>query len=76
MTSRAFDASELHIPLGNTGATVLVVHSIVSPVVPKKTLTIHGNPISLAIIASPWIELSKTIGKFLLTFLEVMGRRP
>ena len=36
---------ELHIPLGNTGATVLVAHGIVSPVVPDKTPTIHGNPI-------------------------------
>ena len=34
---------ELHIPLGNTGATVLVVHGIVSPVVPEKTPTSHGN---------------------------------
>ena len=37
---------ELHISLGNTGATVLVAHGIVSPVVPDKTPTIHGNPIS------------------------------
>ena len=36
---------ELHIPLGNTGATVLVTHGIVSPVVPMKTPTSHGNPI-------------------------------
>ena len=36
---------ELQIPLGNTGATVLVAHGIVSPVVPKKTPTSHGNPI-------------------------------
>jgi hypothetical protein len=36
---------ELHIPLGNTGATVLVAHGIVSPVVPEKTPTSHGNPI-------------------------------
>ena len=36
---------ELHIPLGNTGATFLVVHGIVSPVVPEKTPTSHGNPI-------------------------------
>ena len=34
---------ELHIPLGNTGATVLVAHGIISPVVPDKTPTIHGN---------------------------------
>jgi hypothetical protein len=34
---------ELHIPLGNTGATVLVAHGLVSPVVPEKTPTIHGN---------------------------------
>jgi hypothetical protein len=37
---------ELHIPLGNTGAIVLVVHGIVSPVVPKMTPRTHGNPIS------------------------------
>ena len=36
---------ELHIPLGNTGATVLVAHGIVSPVVSEKTLRSHGNPI-------------------------------
>ena len=36
---------ELHIPLGNTGATVLVAHGIVSPMVPKKTPTRQGNPI-------------------------------
>ena len=36
---------ELHIPLGHTGATVLVAHGIVSPVVPEKTPTSHGNPI-------------------------------
>ena len=36
---------ELHIPLGNTSATVLVAHGIVSPVVPDKTPTIHGNSI-------------------------------
>ena len=34
---------ELHIPLGNISATVLVVHGIVSPMVPDKTPTIHGN---------------------------------
>ena len=38
---------ELHIPLGNTGAIVLVAHGIVSPVVPDKTPSIHGNPIPL-----------------------------
>ena len=38
---------ELHIPLGNTSATVLVAHDIVSPVVPEKTPTSHGNPIPL-----------------------------
>jgi hypothetical protein len=36
---------ELHILLGNTGAIVLVVYGIISPVVPEKTPTIHGNPI-------------------------------
>jgi hypothetical protein len=36
---------ELDIPLGNTGATVLVAYGIVSVVVPDKTPTIHGNPI-------------------------------
>jgi len=36
---------ELHIPLGNTGAIVLVAHGIVSPVVPDKTPRSHGNPI-------------------------------
>jgi hypothetical protein len=36
---------ELHIPLGNIGATVLVAHGIVSPVVLENTPTIHGNPI-------------------------------
>ena len=36
---------ELHIPLGNTGATVLVAHGIVSPMVPDKIPTIYGNPI-------------------------------
>ena len=36
---------ELHIPLGNTGATVLVAHGIISHVVPEKTPTSHGNPI-------------------------------
>ena len=36
---------ELHIPLWNTGATVLMAHGIVSPVVPRKTPTSHGNPI-------------------------------
>ena len=36
---------ELHIPLGNTGSIVLVAHGIVSPMVPDKTSTIHGNPI-------------------------------
>ena len=36
---------ELHIPLGNIGATVLMAHGIVSPVVPEKTPTSHGNPI-------------------------------
>ena len=36
---------ELHISLGNTGATVLVAHGIVSPVVPRKTPTSHGSPI-------------------------------
>ena len=40
-----FTPCELHIPLGNTSATVLVVHNIVSLVVPNKTPTIHGNPI-------------------------------
>ena len=34
---------ELHIPLGNTGAIVLVAYGIVSPVIPDKTPTIHGN---------------------------------
>ena len=34
---------ELHIPLGNTGATVLVAHGIVFPVVLDKTPTIHVN---------------------------------
>jgi hypothetical protein len=34
---------QLHIPLGNTGATILVAYGIVSPVVPDKTPTIHGN---------------------------------
>jgi len=29
----------------NTGATVLVAHGIVSPMVPEKTPTSHGNPI-------------------------------
>ena len=38
---------ELHIPLGNTGAIVLVAHGIVSPVIPDKTPSIHGNPIPL-----------------------------
>jgi hypothetical protein len=36
---------ELHIPLGNTSAIVLVAHGIVSPMVLDKTPTIHGNPI-------------------------------
>ena len=36
---------ELHIPLGNTSATVLVAHGIVSPVVPNKTPRSHGNSI-------------------------------
>ena len=36
---------ELHIPLWNIGAIVLVVHGIVSLVVLDKTPTIHGNPI-------------------------------
>jgi hypothetical protein len=67
---------ELDIPLGNTGAIVLVAYDIVSPMVPNKTSIIHGNPIPLAIIPFRWIELSKTIGKCLLTLLEVMGRRP
>jgi hypothetical protein len=67
---------ELDIPLGNTDAIVLVAYGIVSPVVPNKTPITHGNPIPLAIIPSWWIELSKTIGKCLLTLLEVMGRRP
>jgi hypothetical protein len=31
--------------MGNTGATVLVAHDIVSPVVPEKTPRSHGNPI-------------------------------
>jgi hypothetical protein len=35
---------KLHIPLGNTSATVLVAHGIVSSVDPDKTSTIHGNP--------------------------------
>ena len=34
---------ELHIPMGNS--TVMVAHSIVSPVVPNKTPRSHGNPI-------------------------------
>ena len=34
---------ELHITLGNIGATVLVTHDIVSPVVPGKTPTSNGN---------------------------------
>ena len=34
---------ELHIPMGNI--TVMVAHGIVSPVVPEKTPTSHGNPI-------------------------------
>ena len=34
---------ELHIPMGNS--TVMVTHGIVSPMVPKKTPTSHGNPI-------------------------------
>jgi hypothetical protein len=34
---------ELEILLGNTGATVLVAYGIISPVVPDKTPTIHGN---------------------------------
>jgi hypothetical protein len=71
-----FTPCELHIPMGNTGATILVAHNIVSPVVPEKTPRSHGNPIPLAIIESRWIELSKTIGKWLFTFLEVIGRRP
>ena len=40
-----FTPCELHIPLGNTGATVLVAHGIISPVVLEKTPTSHGNPI-------------------------------
>ena len=37
---------ELHISMGNIGATVLVAHDIVSPMVPEKTPRSHGNPIS------------------------------
>jgi hypothetical protein len=66
---------ELHIPMGNTGATVLATHGIISPMVPKKTPRSMEIKFHLAIIASRWIE-SKTIGKWLLAFLEVMGRRP
>ena len=40
-----FTPCELHIPLGNTGATVLVAHDIVSAVVPEKTPRSHGNSI-------------------------------
>ena len=36
---------ELHIPLGNTSATVLMAHGIISPVVLEKTPISHGNPI-------------------------------
>ena len=36
---------ELHIPLGNIGAIVFVAHGIISPMVPGKTPTSHGNPI-------------------------------
>jgi hypothetical protein len=53
--------------MGNS--IVMVVHSTVSLVDPDRTPRRQGNPIPLAIIASWWIELSKT-------FLEVMGRRP
>ena len=34
---------EQHIPMGNN--TVMVVHGIVSPMVPDKTTRSHGNPI-------------------------------
>ena len=34
---------ELHIPMGNS--TVVVAHGIISPMVPGKTPTSHGNPI-------------------------------
>ena len=36
---------ELHIPIGNS--TVMVAHSIVSPVLPDKTPRSHENPIPL-----------------------------
>jgi hypothetical protein len=32
--------------MGNTGATVLATHGIISPMVPKKTPRSHGNQIS------------------------------
>ena len=67
---------ELHIPLGNTGATVLMGTVLFLLWFLGRHQQAMGIQFHLAIIASQWIELSKTIGKCLLTFLGVMRRRP
>jgi len=67
---------ELHIPMGNTVPQswwCMVLFLLWSL---RRHQEAMGIQFHLAIIASRWIELSKTIGKCLLTFLEVMGRRP
>jgi hypothetical protein len=50
----------------NTGATILVVYDIISPVVlVRRHQQAVGNKFHLAIIASGWIELSKNIRNWL-----------
>jgi hypothetical protein len=72
--TQPFMVCELHIPMGDS--TVLVAHGVVAPEQPNRTPRIHGSLIPLDIIELVWIELSAPIGEWLLTLLEVKGRRP
>jgi hypothetical protein len=69
--------SELHIPMVNTAATILVAYGFVSLVVPgEQAPTSHGNPISPGYYSVGADRVINYYKKVALTFLEVMGRRP